>query len=417
MNVFIITVGSRGDIQPFIALGKGLQAAGHTVAVCTAEGYRAWVEEHGLTYAHMNNEFLELLTSQDAKTATDSGGGMKFLQQAMRVVRRSFDDQWASARAFQPDVIVYHPKALGGLHIAEKLNIPVFLSIPLPLFTPTSAFPTPIMPDLKLGGAVNRLSYRLMGLVSAPYAGVINDFRVNVLGLPKRGRFAPEIVKTNGDPMPILYPFSRHVVPVPADYPAHAHVTGYWFLDQSGTWQPPHALARFLNDGTPPVYVGFGSMSGANAAARAQIVLEALAQAGQRGVIASGWGGLKPDQVSDDVFLVDAVPHDWLFPHMGAVVHHGGSGTTAMGLHAGKPTVIVPFLADQPFWGRRVAELGVGPAPIPQKKLTVAALAAAITAAATDEALRQRAAALGTAIRAEDGVARAIAIIEAAGRG
>ncbi len=416
MNVLIITIGSRGDIQPFIALAKGLQAAGHAVALCTAEGFRPWVEQHGVTYAHMNNEFLELMESKEGKAATETGGGLSIMKRAMGIIGRSIEDQWVSAQALQPDVIIYHPKALGGLHIAEKLGVPAFLTIPLPLYTPTSAFPAPIFGTMKLGAAFNRFTYTLMGLVSAPYAGVINNFRVNTLGLPKRGRFANDTIKTNGQPMPMLYPFSREVVPVPADYPPHAHVTGYWFLDQSETWQPPNALSRFLTEGTPPVYVGFGSMSGTNAAARAQIVLDALAQSGQRGVLASGWGGLQADQLRDDVYVLDAVPHDWLFPQVSAVVHHGGAGTTAAGLRAGKPSVIVPFIADQPFWGRRVRDLGVGPAPIPQKQLTVAALADAISTTVNDATMRNRAAQLGEAIRAEDGVARAVEIIERAVR-
>ena len=413
MKVLILTIGSRGDIQPFIALGKGLQAAGHTVALCTAEGFRAWVEAHGVPYAHMNNEFLDLMESQQGKAATE-GGGMALLRKAMGIIRRSLDDQWAAARDFQPDVIVYHPKALGGNHLAEKLNIPVLVAVPLPLLTPTTAYPVPIMGGT-FGGWFNRMSYVMVRFTSAPYAGVINDFREKALGLGKRGRFASDLVKANGEPVPVLYPFSPQVVPVPADYPPHVHVTGYWFLDQSATWKAPDTLTRFIDAGSPPVYVGFGSMSGQNAATRAQIVLDALAQTGQRAVLASGWGGLKTEQMRDDVYLLDAVPHDWLFPQMAAVVHHGGAGTTAAGLRAGKPTVIVPFMADQPFWGRRVHELGVGSAPIPQKKLTLEALARALTEVTTPD-MQRRAAELGERIRAEDGVARAVEIISAARR-
>jgi UDP:flavonoid glycosyltransferase YjiC (YdhE family) len=169
----------------------------------------------------------------------------------------------------------------------------------------------------------------------------------------------------------------------------------------------------FLQSGPPPVYIGFGSMAGRDPERRAEIALEALKRSGQRGVLLTGWGGLQPRDLPDDVYAVDSVPHDWLFPQMAAVVHHGGAGTTAAGLRAGTPTVIVPFFGDQPFWGRRVAELGVGPAPIPQKQLSVERLAAAIRTAAGDPAMRARAQELGRRIRQEDGVARAVEVFHA----
>jgi sterol 3beta-glucosyltransferase len=213
--------------------------------------------------------------------------------------------------------------------------------------------------------------------------------------------------------VPLLYGFSPHVVPRPADWPPNHHVTGYWFLDPDDGWQPPADLAAFLAAGPPPVYIGFGSMANRDPAEAAQIMLDALAQSGQRGVIASGWGGLTPSDLPDRVHMLSSIPHSWLFPRMAAVVHHGGAGTTAAGLRAGVPSIIVPFFGDQPFWGRRVAELGVGPVPIPRRKLTASALADAITRAVTDPAMRARAAALGEQIRAEDGIAAAAAHIEA----
>jgi sterol 3beta-glucosyltransferase len=190
------------------------------------------------------------------------------------------------------------------------------------------------------------------------------------------------------------------------------HVTGYWFLGQSGDWQPPAHLLRFLEAGAPPVYVGFGSMSGTSGQERARIVVEALAKAGQRGVLVSGWGGLQADELPEDILMLDNVPHDWLFPHTAAVVHHGGAGTTAAGLRAGKPTVICPFIADQPFWGSVVHELGVGPEPIHQRGLSVENLASAITTTVTNAEMQRCAAVVGDKIRAEDGITTAIEVIE-----
>jgi sterol 3beta-glucosyltransferase len=190
--------------------------------------------------------------------------------------------------------------------------------------------------------------------------------------------------------------------------------TGYWFLDRSPDWRPPAALVDFLDGGEPPVYVGFGSIPTGDPAAKARVVLEALA--GRRAVLASGWGGLVATDLPANVLQIDQAPHDWLFPRMRAVVHHGGAGTTAAGLRAGKPAVVCPFFGDQPFWGERLRALGVAPAPVPQHRLDAGKLGAAIRRAVDDDALQARAAELADAIRSEDGVATAVAILEELGR-
>ncbi|CAN5795878.1 glycosyltransferase [soil metagenome] len=413
MKILMMSMGTRGDIQPFIALGQGLQAAGHIAAICTAEGFRALIEDHGVTYAYMNNDLLALIQAQEGQAAVEGKGSMlELLRKVRPILRGGLQDEWQAAQQFQPDLIIYHPKSLGGYHIAEKLGIPMILSLPLPFYTPTSAFPNPFFANVRLGAWFNRLSYRLMGLAGIMYIGMTNTFRTNTLGLPPRSRLADLLVKATGEPVPVLYPYSPQVLPTPADFPAHVHVTGYWFLERTADWQPPATLLRFLEAGTPPVYIGFGSMGGKQAAKRAEIVLKALEMTDQRAVLTSGWGGLQADHLPDSVLMLEAVPHDWLFPRMAAVVHHGGAGTTAAGLRAGKPTVICPFIADQPFWGRIVHELGVGPQPIPQKQLTAERLADAINLAVNDQKMQQRAAGLGERIRAENGVTRAVEQIE-----
>jgi sterol 3beta-glucosyltransferase len=209
----------------------------------------------------------------------------------------------------------------------------------------------------------------------------------------------------------VLYGFSPAVIPPPPDWGSEIHVTGYWFLDPPDDWTPPPGLEEFLQAGPPPVYIGFGSMSSRNPGEAARQVLEALARTRQRAVIFSGWGGLQPADLPSSAIAIDPVPFSWLFPRCAAVVHHGGAGTTAAGLRAGVPSVVIPFFADQPFWGRRVAELGVGPAPIPRKKLTAERLARAIETAMGDRDMRRRAADLGAKIRTEDGIGRAVAVV------
>jgi sterol 3beta-glucosyltransferase len=412
-KVLITTFGTRGDIQPFIALGKGLRAAGYDAAICTSEGFQSLVEEHGLRYLFMDNELLRLSQAVLGETG-GMGDNMRIVRAMRPAMRRSMDDEWQAAVTFEPDLIIYHPKCLGSYHVAEKLATPAMMAIPLPFYTPTRAFPTPFFANVQLGDWFNQFSHRLMGLTMGMHRGTINDFRMKTVQLPPIGRFPDLLVRSDGRPVPVLYPYSRHVLPVPPDFPPHVHVTGYWFLDRAADWRPEPDLVRFLEVGSRPVYVGFGSVGGRKGTKRTGSVLDALERAGQRAVLASGWGGLTRSELPENVFMVDSVPHDWLFPQVAAVVHHGGAGTTGAGLRAGKPTLICPFMADQPFWGRLVQQLGVGPKPIPQWQLTAEGLADALKTAVQDETMQQRAAELGEKIRAEDGVARAVEIVAAA---
>jgi sterol 3beta-glucosyltransferase len=411
MRIIILTIGSRGDIQPFIALGKALQGRGHAVRLVTGGMYEGFVRGHGLDFAAINDEAIRIGETPEGRAAIEAGGGkMALLKKVLPMLRRMMDDAWAGAN--DAEAIIYHPKALAGYHIAEKLRIPSFMSLPLPLYTPTSAFPTPIM-NIRLGGAVNRLTYTLLRFATAPYAGTVNAWRKDALHLPPRGKFANDLVLPDGQPVPTLYSYSPHVVPTPPDWPETAVTTGYWFLDDTPGWTPPAALQAFLDAGAPPVYVGFGSMTGVDPEGKARMVVEALRQAGQRGLIASGWGGLRAGDLPESIFMIESAPHEWLFPRCAAVVHHGGAGTTAAGLRAGRPTVVVPFFGDQGFWGERVCQLGVGPQPIPQKRLTANGLAAAIRAAVNTPDMARRAGELGDQIRAEDGVGTALRFIEA----
>jgi sterol 3beta-glucosyltransferase len=305
---------------------------------------------------------------------------------------------------------------VGGQYVAialsEKLKIPLLQAHLFPI-TPTSAFPGVLFPRsfAQLGGHFNRFSYKLMRQVMwQGFRKADRLARQQVLDLPAAPFFGPD----RPTKLPILYGFSRSVIAPPADW-LNTHLTGYWFLDAAPDWTPPIDLQQFLANGEPPVYIGFGSMGSRQPEATADLVLQALAQTGQRGILQSGWGGLQKADLPDRVFMVKSIPHAWLFPQIAAIVHHGGAGTTAAGLRSGVPSIIVPFFGDQPFWGQRVAELGVGPAPIPRKQLTVDRLAQAIQIAVTDRSMRQRAAELGAEIQAEDGVDNAVTIVNKIG--
>ena len=409
MRVMIATFGTRGDLQPFLALARRLVRTGHQAAVCTAEGYRSQVQEAGVDYLPMNNEMLRL--TQDVM-ATMNVRGAPALLRAMNAAQRSaLHDQWTSARDYRPDVIVYHPKALGGYHIAEKLDIPGVLALPLPFFTPTQDFPIPFIGHWPLRGRANRASYQLQRATAVLYGGLLNDFRDH-LGLAPIRRTATLLTDHHGQPVPILYPFSRHVRPIPTDYPAHAHVTGPWFLDHDPGWQPPDQLQQFLTAGPAPIYIGFGSMGFSQGADRRyQAIVEAVDRAGLRAILGRGWSQTTIE-TSPKILVVDDIPHDWLFPRVSAVVHHGGSGTTAAGLRAGRPSLLCPMIGDQPFWAEQVHALGAGPRPLPWRKLTATRFHSRLRALVTDTGYREQATSIGHLIATEDGPRAAIDVLE-----
>jgi UDP:flavonoid glycosyltransferase YjiC (YdhE family) len=211
---------------------------------------------------------------------------------------------------------------------------------------------------------------------------------------------------------PVIYGYSPSVLPRPRDWPDFVHITGYWFLEQQTSWRPPPELIDFLQAGPPPVAIGFGSMNNRDPERTTEIVLQALERSKQRGILLTGWGGLPQSDLPDRVFKIDFVPHEWLFPRLGAIVHHGGAGTTAAALRSGVPSIGVPFFAIQPFWTEHAYRAGAGPRPIPRQKLTAANLADAIGLAVNDQSIRRRAAHLGELIRREHGVQRAVEIFQ-----
>jgi UDP:flavonoid glycosyltransferase YjiC (YdhE family) len=412
VRVLLLTFGTRGDVQPYVALAAGLGVAGHDVGLCTAEGYRELVESAGVAYLHMSNEMLALVQTgmSQMKGTLDAFRIAKRMTEAMR---SSLLDQWEAGRSFDPSIIIYHPKILGGLHVAERLGVPAVVSLPLPFFTPTADFPIPFIARWPLGGAANRLSYQFNRFTAIAYGNMINRFRKETLELSRMSRWTDYLTDANGQPVPVLYGFSRHVVPVPRDYPEDAHVTGYWFLDQADEWDPPADLAAFLAAGEPPVYIGFGSMGfGRHAAVRGRIVLDAVNRVGVRAIVARGWGGLEMPSSSSRVHVTDSVPHDWLFPRTAGVVHHGGAGTTAAGLRAGRPTLVCPVLGDQGFWAGRVHTLGCGPLPLPMRRFSVDGLACRLRFLINDPTYRDQAQEIGNALADEDGVGNAVHVLE-----
>lgn len=413
MNISIVASGTRGDVQPYVALGKGLADAGFAVSLITSDDFAGLAREAGLTFRSMGESIEALLQSDDWRKTIEGGNFLAI----MRRMTNELKTRAERLAAHMPtlfegaDLIVSGMGGMGGtFSAAAKFNIPVVQGYVFP-FTPTSAFPSPLTPTLPFGAALNRLSFQITRLMFWQSVRMADVATRRQLGMGRAPLFGPyrDLRERRS---PILYGYSRHVLPRPADWDDLHHITGYWFLDAAPDYTPPAGLTDFLKAGPPPVYIGFGSMANRDPEGMTRLTLRALELSGQRGVLASGWGGLRQADLPDSVYMLNAAPHAWLFPQMGMVVHHGGAGTTAAGLRAGVPSLIVPFFGDQPFWGQRVAQLGVGPAPIPRKRLTAEGLAAAIRQGMTDSAMRQRAADLGALIRAEDGIGEAIEVIK-----
>ncbi len=415
MNITVIASGSRGDVEPYLALGKGLQQAGQAVRLVTHENFEAYVRAQGVEFWPIAGNVQEIAQSPEMRARLARGNFLAIMaQMAKEAQRGALALAEAGLAACQGTDLVL--SGIGGLFVgaalAQKLGLPLVQAHYIP-FTPTRAYPSFLFPRLPswLDGLFNRLSYHLARQVMwQGFRSADGQARRQVLGLPPASFWGPYRA-LDAQPYPVLYGYSPAVIPPPPDWNENVHVTGYWFLDSAADWTPPPALSEFLDAGPPPVYVGFGSMSDREPEELMAIVLQALARTGQRGILLSGWSGLHAAYLPDSVLMLESAPFSWLFPHMAAVVHHGGAGTTSAGLRAGVPSLVVPFMGDQPFWGRRVAELGVGPDPVPRKKLTVERLAAAIEKAVTDPTMRQRAAELGARIQAEDGIARAVAVV------
>lgn len=407
MRIAIHTLGTRGDVQPYLAFASGLMSRGHEVQLAGPEQFASFADKMGVAFAPLPGEFLALLDTPEGKAAVGSGrgfsAGFKLLKFVRPLMQRLLDAEWQAVRAFASDLIIYHPKSVAAPHLAERLGIPAMLASPLPGFTPTSAFPSPILPFARLG-PLNKASH-LLSIRGADilFAKIVRQWRENSLGLGKSS--------ARRVPVATIYAYSPSVLPKPPDWDASVLVPGYWFLDEGAEWEAPKALTDFLARGEKPIYIGFGSMPAVDPARLGRMVIEGLAKAGRRGILATGGGALEVNDVPDHVYVIPAAPHDRLFSFVGAALHHGGAGTTGASLRAGLPTIICPFFGDQPFWGRRIAALSVGPPPLDRKTLDSTGLASAFEAAGSPR-VQERAGTLAERIQAENGVADAITFVE-----
>lgn len=441
LNIVIIVIGSRGDIQPFLKIGKILKEKyNHRVRIATHPAFRKFVEEDvGLEFFSIKGDPSRLMAfmvknpglipSFDTIKAGEVGErrqDMFDMFQAMwRACINTTDDEHDALNIrmmgdkfpFVADAIIANPPSFAHVHIAEKLNIPLHLVFTFP-YTPTSQFPHPLA-NIKSSNVddaryINYMSYPLVDLMTWQGLGdLVNRFRTKTLNLePVSTLWAPG--QLSRLKIPITYLWSPGLVPKPADWGPEIDLAGYVFLDLASSYKPPDDLTQFLertSDNRPLVYIGFGSISGIDdAVGFAQMIFDGVAKANVRAIISRGWGGMGDGMDKPDgVFLIDNVPHDWLFQHVDAVIHHGGAGTTAAGLRAGKPTMIVPFFGDQPFWAAMVAKAEAGAKKaLPWKKLDSDKFAEGITQCLQQEA-KEKAMAIAKSIEEEgDGADNAV---------
>lgn len=403
LRITCLTIGSRGDVQPYIALCKGLIKEGHRPKIATHLEFKDWILEHGIDFEPVAGDPAELM-----RICVDNGMfTFAFLREASSKFRGWIDELLSTSwRACQDsDLLIESPSAMGGIHIAEALGIPYYRAFSMP-WTRTRAYPHAFaVPKHKQGGAYNWYSYVLFDTVFwKATAGQINRWRKTELGLQ-----STNLERMGVNKVPFLYAFSPSVVVPPLDYSDWIRVTGYWFLDEGGEeFQPEKALTDFIkkarDDGKKLVYIGFGSIVVSDSKALTETVVASVLKADVRCILSKGWSDRlekKPATeieipLPPEVYLVKKVPHDWLFPQIDAAAHHGGAGTTGASLRAGLPTIIRPFFGDQFFFGTRVEDLGVG---ITIKKINVSVFARALWEATNSERMIVKARVLGEAIR------------------
>ncbi|KAI9881599.1 MAG: hypothetical protein M1830_000163 [Pleopsidium flavum] len=414
LNIVIMVIGSRGDIQPFLKIGKLLKEQhGHRVRIATHPAFKEFVErDSGLEFFSVGGDPAELMAfmvknpglvpSVSAVRAGEIGKRretmFEMFQGFWRACINATDDEkdkenvkmMGDKHPFVADAIIANPPSFAHVHCAERLGVPLHLMFTFP-YTPTQQFPHPLA-NIKATNVdtnyTNFMSYPLVEMMTWQGLGdLVNRFRVKSLGLePVSTLWAPgQLFRLK---VPYTYLWSPGLVPKPADWGPEIDIAGFVFLELASSFKPPDSLVKFLEAGEQPLYIGFGSIVVDDPDRFTSLIFEAVKKAGVRALVSKGWGGLGDEgNTPENIYMLENTPHDWLFPRVSAVVHHGGAGTTAIGLKLGKPTMIVPFFGDQPFWGAMVAKAGAGAHdPTPYKRLTADKLAEGIKQCLSPEA-------------------------------
>jgi UDP:flavonoid glycosyltransferase YjiC (YdhE family) len=417
MRLFFLCSGTRGDVQPYVGLALRVRDEGVAQPVIAAPpAFRTFVESHGLDFAPVEGNPTDLLASGRYPGALSPASGwyralvasLRYWREARAVFAQMLENAWAACR--DADALVVSLPTTWGYHLARALDVPCFFAPVQPL-TRTGLMPSALLPVTRsLGAAGNRLTHWLVEqALWWPWRAELNCWRTRTLGLPPLRASPFDEIYRRG--VPFIYGYSPSVAPRPNDWPAMHQVTGYWWLPPDSAYTPPPALEQFLADGPPPVYIGFGNLPAEQPRATLALIAEAATRAGLRAVVLADAATAHSLHLPASIFTMPFVSHEWLFPHVAAAVHRGGAGSTATGLRAGLPTLVVPPASDGFFWGARVAALGAGPKPLTRGALTAARLAAALTQLVSDPTMRARAQAVAEKLSREDGAGLATELI------
>lgn len=404
------TIGTRGDVQPYLALAVAMQRQGYSVVFGATEEFEPLIASYGVEFHSLGPSIADFLHQSRFEKAMRQSmliNGPALLREGQRILDIAARRAWVMAQG--ADIILLNMNVSFGIDIAEALDIPIIMMALQPLTT-TSEFPFCAYDGPDFGKAFNQMTHAVTVVQQAYYDLPRNKLRRELMGLERRkkGGFFKD---TKGRHLATLYAYSEKVSPRPRDWPKSAIVTGYWQLPDNTGWEPSPSLRAFLEAGPAPVYIGFGSMP-FGAERNTAILREAMGLWGGRALVARGWGGINPIDLPDTVFAFDQAPHDKLFRHVAAVIHHGGAGTTSAGLHAGKPTFVVPQTVDQPYWGKRVHALGCGPEPVRLRRLTPETLAESLRDLTGNPDYADNARRLAGELAGEDGTGVAIRHIE-----
>lgn len=395
MRIVLTPFGSRGDVQPMLALGLGLRCRGHDVVVGAAPSYRAWIEELGLEFAEVGGDFEPWLRQQSTRNPFTV---LKSLAMYLRdEVPLCFSQTCDAVRGADMVVTTIH---LAAHSASEAAGVPCRTILYTVQLLPSRFHPPVAVPSQGLPGWLNRLLWwATTRIFSLLFRGPVNRERTS-LGLRPIADFLAHA--RGGDP---IVAADTYFTGIPRDVPSGPVQTGALVLPAVGKLDPQ--IEHFVQGGEPPIYVGFGSTPDKASDETGRLIVEAVRACGRRAIISAGWAGLHASHLPPEILLIREAPHSLLFRRVAVAVHHGGAGTTAAACRAGVPQVVVPHLGDQFFHGRRVRDLGVGPDSIPRGRLTAQRLAAAINEA-LNPLTRTRAQALAGALRDVDGVTATI---------
>ncbi|CEP64336.1 sterol 3-beta-glucosyltransferase LALA0_S11e01794g [Lachancea lanzarotensis] len=411
----LLTIGSRGDVQPYIALAKGLLREGHRVTIISHSEFGEWVKSYGIKFREIAGNPAELMSLMVQHGSMNVGLLREASSKFRDWISELLGTSWQACQNL--DILIESPSAMAGIHIAEALQIPYFRAFTMP-WTRTRAYPHAfIVPDQKRGGNYNFFTHVLFeNIFWKGIGGQVNKWRIETLGLKKTN-----LMLMQQNKVPFLYNISPAVFPPSVDFSEWIKVTGYWFLDGKDDFKPPQELANFIakarKEGKKLVYIGFGSIVINNPKKMTKAVVDAVLEADVYCILNKGWSDrLDGDSTGNDteetfpscIYSSGSVPHDWLFPQIDAAVHHGGSGTTGATLRAGLPTIIKPFFGDQFFYAGRVEDIGAG---INLKKLNSKTLSRALKEVTTSSRMSHKAQQIQQEISREDGVETAISCI------